>query len=135
MLLGIHHIGIAVKDLDEATRRYVNAFGIRAGDIHHVPERGIRAILLDVGNCKLELVERKRIEGTPAPFTESQGERITHICFEVDDINKELESLSAKGIPLKDKMARQGITGIIAYLHPDAMNGVAIEFVDKASTI
>ena len=135
MLLGIHHIGIAVKDLDEATRRYVNAFGIQASDIHHVPERGIRAILLDVGNSKLELVEHKSIERSPAQSTESQGERITHICFEVDDINKELESLSAKGIPLKDKVARQGITGIVAFLHPEAMNGVAIEFVDKASAI
>lgn len=131
MLLGIHHIGIAVKNLDEATKRYVSAFGVQASDIHYVPERGIRAILLDVGNSKLELVEHKSIEGAP----ESQGERITHICFEVDDINKTLESLSAKGIPLKDKVARQGITGIIAYLHPEAMNGVAIEFVDKASAI
>ncbi len=135
MLLGIHHIGIAVKDLDEATRRYVSAFGIQASDVYHVPERGMKAILLDVGNSKLELVEHINTEGVSAQSPESHGERITHICFEVDDINKELESLSAKGIPLRDKVARQGITGIVAFLHPEAMNGVAIEFVDKASAI
>ncbi len=133
MILGIHHLGIAVKNLEEATRRYVSTLGIQAGEIHHVPERGMRAVLLDVGNSKLELIEYSGKEGAPAPVTGSQGERITHICFEVDDINKELASLSAKGIPLRDKVPRQGITGIVAFLLPEAMNGVAIEFVDKAS--
>ena len=131
MLLGINHVGIAVKNLDEATSRYVSVFGIQASEIHHVPERGIRAVLLDAGNAKLELIEYASTEGASAQFTESHGENITHIGFEVDDINKELESLSVKGIPLRDKVPRQGITGIIAYLDPEAMNGVAIELVDK----
>ena len=133
MILGIHHLGIAVKNIDEATKRYVNAFGIQAGKVHHVPERGMKAVLLDVGPSKLELIEYSGKEGTPAPVTEVQGERITHICFEVDDIKKDLASLSAKGIPLRDKVPRQGITGIVAFLLPEAMNGVSIEFVEKAS--
>ncbi len=133
MILGIHHLGIAVKNIDEATKRYVNAFGIPAGEVHHVPERGMKAVLLDVGDSKLELIEYSGKEGTPAPVTEVQGERITHICFEVDDIKKDLASLSAKGIPLRDKVPRQGITGIVAFLLPEAMHGVSIEFVEKAS--
>ncbi len=134
MLIGIHHIGIAVKNLDEATKKYVTVFGTEASDIHHVPEKGLRAILLDVGNAKLELIEPTGREGVIAKFIGSHGEGIHHICFEVDDINKELESLSAKGIPLRDKVPRQGITGKIAFLQ-EAINGMTIELVEKASAI
>ena len=130
MLLRIHHIGIAVKNLDEATKNYVNTFDIKAGDVHHVPEKELRAILFDVGNSKLELIEPMGTEGVIAKFIESHGEGIHHICFEVDDINKALESLSAKGIALRDKVPRQGITGKIAFLQ-EAINGMTIELVEK----
>ena len=134
MLSRIHHIGIAVKNLDEATKNYVTAFGTEASDIHYVPEKELKAIFLDVGNSKLELIEPTGTEGMIAEFIQSHGEGIHHICFEVDDISKALESLSAKGIPLRDKVPRQGITGKIAFLK-EAMNGVTIELVEKASAI
>tara|TARA_B100000315_G_C14052930_1_gene352712 strand:- start:28 stop:441 length:414 start_codon:yes stop_codon:yes gene_type:complete len=130
MLLRIHRIGVAVRNLDEATKNYVKIFDIKAGDVHYVPEKELRAILLDVGNAKLELIEPMGTEGVIAKFIESHGEGVHHICFEVDDINKALESLSAKGIPLRDKVPRQGITGKIAFLQ-EAINGMTIELVEK----
>ncbi len=134
MLLGIHHIGIGVKNLEEAIKNYVGVLGAKTGDIRALPDRGIRAMLLDVGNCKLELVEPIDKEVALAKSIESQGEGVRHICFEVDDIRKTIESLSAKGILLRDTEPRQGLTGQIAFLQ-EALNGVTIEFVERTSKI
>ncbi len=131
MLLGVSHIGIAVRNLDEATKTYVSALGAQPGEVHHSPEAGMAAIMLSMGNDKLELMEPIGTEGPIAKFIESRGEGIHHISFEVDDIDKELESLSAKRIKLVDKEARRGLEGRIAFIHPKAMNGVLIELVER----
>jgi len=134
MLVGISHIGIAVKNLDEATKVYVSALGAQPGQIHRSPEAGMAAIMLSVGKARLELMEPIGTEGPIAKFIESRGEGVHHICFEVDDIDKELESLSTRGVKLIDKEARRGLEGKIAFIHPRAMNGVLIELVKKAET-
>ena len=132
MLLGIGHIGIAVRNLDEAMKNYTDAFGGQVQGIHENPKLGTRLGFLSVGNTTLEFIQPTGTEGGVAQFLDSHGEGISHICFEVDDINKELESLSAKGIPLRDKEPREVITGKIAFLGTGAMNGVTIELVEKA---
>ena len=131
MLVGINHIGIAVKNLDEATRVYVSVLGAQPGEVHRLPEAGMGATMLSVGNAKLELMEPIGTEGPIAKFIESRGEGVHHICLEVDNINKELDSLSAKGVKLVDKEARQGLEGMVAFIHPKAMNGVLVELVEK----
>jgi len=131
MLLAIHHIGIAVKNLDEATRTYVSALDAQVEGTHDLPDRGVRITFLALGNSKLELMESIEKDGPIAKFIESYGEGIHHICLEIDDINKQIESLIAKGVRLKDKDVRQGLIGKIALIHPEAMNGVLIELVEK----
>lgn len=127
----ISHLGIAVKSLDEATKVYTEALGIKVDEIHRAPESGMNAAMLSVGNAMLELIEPVGTEGTIAKFIESRGEGIHHVCLEVDDIDKTLASLAAKGVRLIDKVAREGIEGRVAFIHPKAMNGVLIELVEK----
>jgi len=131
MLKGISHIGIAVRNLDEAIKVYTEALGAKLEEIHRAPEAGMRAAMLSVGGDKLELIEPIGTEGVIAKFLESRGEGIHHISIEVDDIVKTLKSLSDKGIRLIDTKPRQGIEGKIAFIHPKAMNGVLIELVEK----
>jgi methylmalonyl-CoA epimerase len=131
MLKGISHIGIAVRNLDEAIKVYTEALGAKLEGIHRAPEAGMGAAMLSVGGDKLELMEPIGTEGPIAKFLESRGEGIHHICIEVDDIDKVLKSLSAKGVRLIDKEARKGLEGRIAFIHPKAMNGVLIELVEK----
>ena len=132
MLLGISHIGIAVRNLEEAIKAFVNAFGTEQGQVHRSPEAGMNAIMLSVGNDHLELMEPVGTEGPIAKFIESRGEGVHHICLEVDDIDRELASLSSRGVRLVDMEARQGIEGKIAFIHPKATSGVLIELVEKA---
>ena len=131
MLKGISHIGIAVRNLDEAIKLYTEALGARLEGIQRAPEAGMGAAMLSVGDDKLELIEPIGTEGVIAKFLESRGEGIHHISIEVDDIVETLKSLSDKGIRLIDTKPRQGIEGRIAFIHPKAMNGVLIELVEK----
>jgi len=131
MLTGINHIGIAVKSIDEASRVYVGVLGARQeGEVHQFPEQEMAAVMLSVGNGSIELLEPIGTDGLIARFLESRGEGVHHICLEVDDIDKELKSLSEKGVRLIDKEARQGLEGRIAFIHPRAMNGVLVELVE-----
>lgn len=130
MLLGVNHIGIAVKSLDEARKVYVGALGAEVGETHSFPESGMNVIMVSVGNTKLELMESTGAPGPVTKFLETRGEGVQHICLEVDDIEKHLKELAAKGIRLIDKEPRQGIEGRIAFLHPKDTNGVLVELVE-----
>ncbi len=131
MPVKIGHIGIAVKDLDAAIKTYAEALGLKHEETVRSPETGMAAAMLSAGNASLELIEPIGTEGVIARFLENRGEGIHHISIEVDDIVKSLESLSAQGIRLIDKVPREGIEGKIAFIHPRSMNGVLIELVEK----
>jgi methylmalonyl-CoA epimerase len=131
MLKGISHTGIAVKNLDEALKIYTEALGAEMGEIHDAPESGMRAAMISAGGDTLELIEPVGDGGVIGKFIESRGEGIHHICLEVDDIKKTLASLAEKGVRLIDTEPRQGIEGMVAFIHPRSMNGVLIELLEK----
>ena len=79
----------------------------------------------------LELIEPVGDGGVIGKFIESRGEGIHHLCIEVDDIRKTLADLADKGVRLIDTEPRQGIEGMVAFIHPKSMNGVLIELLEK----
>jgi methylmalonyl-CoA epimerase len=119
-----------VKNLDEAVKVY-QELGAEPGEIHNAPESGMRAAMVSVGGDTLELIEPVGDGGVIAKFIESRGEGIHHLCIEVDDIKKMLADLADKGIRLIDTEPRQGIEGMVAFIHPKSMNGVLIELLEK----
>jgi methylmalonyl-CoA epimerase len=92
------------------------------------------ALMVEVGETKLELIEPIGPAGTIAKFIESRGEGIHHICVEVDDIVAAMKDLSDKGMRLIDREPRQGIEGKVAFVHPKSMNGVLVELVERPRT-
>ncbi len=133
MLKGVSHIGIAVRNLDEAIKVYTGALGAKLEGIHEAPESGMRAAMLSAGGDRLELIEPVGTGGVIAKFIENRGEGIHHISIEVDDIRKALASISEKGVRLIDTEPRQGIEGKVAFIHPKSMSGVLIELVEKST--
>jgi methylmalonyl-CoA epimerase len=131
MLKGISHIGIAVKNLDEALKVYTDTLGAEMGEIHDAPESGMRAAMISAGGNNLELIEPVGDVGVIGKFIENRGEGIHHICIEVDDIVKTLADLEDKGLRLIDKEPRQGIEGRVAFIHPRSMHGVLIELLER----
>jgi methylmalonyl-CoA epimerase len=128
MYKGIHHVGIAVKSIDEALKTYRDVLGLTLVKTATVEEQGVKAALLQVGNSNIEFLEPLDESGTVARFIERRGEGMHHVCFEVDDIDAAPKALEAKGVELLDKEPRPSpISGRICFLHPRSGLGVLIE--------
>jgi methylmalonyl-CoA/ethylmalonyl-CoA epimerase len=131
-LTHIEHIGIAVKNLDEAIKFYENVFGLKCYSIETVPDQKVKTAFFQIGQTKIELLESTEPEGPIGKFIEKRGEGIHHIAFASDGIEKALKELSQKGIKLIDEKPRKGAEGLnIAFLHPKNTFGVLTELCEK----
>lgn len=130
----LNHVCIAVRDIEDTLRFYGDTFGISALGVEEVPDQKVRAALITVGGSQLELIQPTDPTGSVARFIDKRGEGVHHICFEVEDLPGKLNSLAAAGVDLIDKKPRQGVSGMIAFLHPRSTRGVLIELVDRETT-
>ena len=131
MIKKLAHIGLVVKNLEQAIDFYNSMFQFGTSPL--IEEKEFTVGLIDVDNVKLELMAPVGNKGTLARFLEKRGEGIHHICFEVDDIDASIKSLSARGVELVDKEPQLGVEGRIVFLHPRSTHGVLIELVEKVN--
>ena len=130
MIVRIDHIGIAVNSVEDAVKLYFDAFGLKAGEIETVEEQKVRAVMIPVGESRIELLESTDAEGPIAKHIEKRGEGIHHLALEVSDIQGMLKALKEKGFPLVDMEPRIGAGGSkTAFLHPKGTK-VLIELVE-----
>jgi methylmalonyl-CoA epimerase len=127
MIDKIHHIGIAVRSLDDALKFYRDTLGLHVQAEDTIEDQGVRAALLSIGQSEIELLEPTRPDAGVAKFLERKGEGLHHICFQTEDVDGDLEALKAKGVELVDQMSRPGLAGMICFLHPKASRGVLVE--------
>ena len=127
---GIHHVGVAVEDLEAAVETYRRLFGAELEHRETVPDQGVEAVSLRIGESRVELLASLGPETPVGRFLAHRGAGMHHLAFEVDDVARELERLAAAGVPLVDEEPRQGLFGLeVAFLHPDAAGGVLAELV------
>ena len=131
MIKRIDHISVVVKSIDETMGALADLFGLKPSRSEVLPDQGVKAILIPVGDGEIELVEPIDPESGVAKFLERRGEGLHHICLEVDNVDEELKSLAAKGVELIDKEGRRGLAGRVGFLHPRATKGVLIELAQK----
>ncbi len=127
MIEKIHHVGIAVHDLDEALKFYRDTLGLHVHSQDTVEDQGVRAALLTIGESEIELLEPTSPEANMAKFLERKGEGLHHICFQTEDVDGDLDELKEKGVQLVDQASRPGLAGMICFLHPKASRGVLVE--------
>ena len=128
----IEHIGIAVKDLEEAIRFYENTYGLKCYKVEEVTDQKVKTAFFQVGQTKIELLESTADDGPIAKFIEKRGEGMHHLAFAVPDTDKALAEAEKQGVQLIDKQARAGAEGMqIGFLHPKATFGVLTEFCSK----
>lgn len=128
----IEHIGIAVKNLEEAIAYYENILGLKCYAIEEVSNQKVKTAFFMVGETKIELLEATSDESPVAKFIEKKGEGVHHIAFAVEGLNSLLPELESKGIELIDKQSRKGAEGMnIAFLHPKSTFGVLTELCEK----
>ena len=128
----IEHIGIAVKNLEEAIKYYENILGFKCYSIEEVADQKVKTAFFMVGQTKIELLQSTSEEGTIAKFIEKKGEGIHHMAFAVNNLADSLKEVEAKGIQLIDKQPRKGAEGLnIAFLHPKSTISVLTELCEK----
>ena len=130
MIKQISHLGIAVKNLEEAREFYRSVFRLESSDPIVGGDGTIKVSMVKVGNVLIELLQPIGSEGIMAKFLEKRGEGFHHICYEVDDINAEIASLKAADIEVLGE-PRPGAEGMSVFLHPRGTHGVLVELVEK----
>jgi len=128
----IEHIGIAVKNLEEANQTYEALLGKKAYKSEAVESEGVITSFFECGESKIELLGATSENSPIAKFIEKRGEGIHHIAFAVDDIEQEIERLKAKGFRLLNEVPKKGADNkLIAFLHPKSNHGVLVELCQE----
>lgn len=124
----IHHIGLAVRSLEESLAFYRDALGLGVTATEEVPSEGVRVAFLPAGEPRIELLEALGPDSPVARFVAKRGEGIHHLCFQVEEIERTVRSLKARGAEIIEPAIRAGAGGNrIAFIHPRSTNGVLIE--------
>jgi methylmalonyl-CoA/ethylmalonyl-CoA epimerase len=127
---GIHHLGVAVEDLDDAVNTYRRLFGAELEHRDTVVEQGVEAASLRVGDSRVELLASLGEETAVGKFLASRGPGMHHVAYEVSDLRSELKGLAAQGVELIDEEPHRGLFGLeVAFVHPDSVHGVLAELV------
>ena len=130
----IEHIGIAVKNLDEANELYAKLFGELSYKTEIVESEGVKTSFFMVGNNKIELLEATNDDSPIAKFINKKGEGIHHIAFDVDDIEAEVKRLTHEGFVVLNEIPKKGADNkLVVFLHPKTTNGVLIELCQEIS--
>lgn len=127
---GIHHLGVAVSDLDEALATYARLFAARLEHRGIVPDQGVEAATVLVGESRIELVCPLGEDSPVARFLAGRGPGMHHVAYEVEDVRGALGALSEAGADLIDAEPHEGLFGLqVAFVHPDSVHGVLAEVV------
>jgi methylmalonyl-CoA/ethylmalonyl-CoA epimerase len=129
---GIHHVGVAVADLDEAVRTYERLFGGRLEHRARVDAQGVEAASIRVGDGRIELLAALGDDTPVGKFLAKRGPGMHHVAYEVDDVRAAAADLVAGGAELIDSEPRQGMFGLeVAFVHPESVHGVLSEVVSS----
>jgi methylmalonyl-CoA/ethylmalonyl-CoA epimerase len=126
----VHHVGLAVENLDGALDTYERLFGARLEQRSLVEEQGIEAASIRVGDSRLELLGALGEDTPVGRFLAKRGPGMHHVAYEVEDIGAALAHLSEAGAELIDETPRRGMFGLeVAFVHPESVHGVLSEVV------
>ena len=127
----IHHVGVAVTDLDESIRLYTSALGAELVHRATNEKEGLEAAFLRVGDGEIELMAALRDDSPVGKFMARRGPGLHHVAYGVADIDRSLAEAREAGLELIDSVPRIGMHGTrIAFVHPKSLEGVLTEFVE-----
>jgi methylmalonyl-CoA/ethylmalonyl-CoA epimerase len=129
---GIHHLGVAVEDLDEALSTYERLFGAVLEHRATVPDQGVEAASVRVGDGRVELLEPLEEDTPVGRFLAKRGPGMHHVAYEVEDVRAAVSRLAESGAEMIDEQPREGLFGLqVAFVHPDSVHGVLAEVVAR----
>jgi methylmalonyl-CoA/ethylmalonyl-CoA epimerase len=128
----IHHLGVAVDDLEQAFDTYSRLFGAQLEHRDRLAEQGVEAIAITVGDSRVELLGALAEDTPVGRFLTKRGPGMHHVAYWVDDIGAALADLAEQGAHMIDETPRRGLYGLeVAFVHPDSVHGVLAEVVSN----
>ena len=128
----LHHVALAVRDLDAAIADYARLYGAEPTSREVVAEQGVEEAMIPVGGSYIQLLQPLGSDTPVGRFIESHGEGMHHIALAVADIEAALAHLKAEGSRLIDEQPRIGGHGArIAFVHPKSFAGTLVELVES----
>lgn len=135
MMVGIDHIGIAVRDLQAQIALYRDRLGLRFAGIEEVPVQKVRVAFFEAGGARIELLESTAPDGPIARHIDRRGEGLHHVAYRVRDIRAAMAEARAQGLQLIDEAPRPGAHGtLVCFLHPRSTGGVLTELVQHVGS-
>ena len=129
----IDHVGVAVEDIDAAVALYRDRFGMRPRQRQTLDAFGVEAVLLEVGDGHVELLEPLDPKTPVGRFLARRGPGLHHVAYRTDDIDLALGALRAGGLRPLDDEPRAGVgASRVAFLDPRATHGALTELVEPA---
>lgn len=131
-IIGIEHIGIAVKNIREASSFWDHVLQIGHSTTEDIDDQGVITDIYDTGQGKVELLQAKYPDSPVAKFLDRRGPGIHHICLQVEDIDEAIQELKSEGIQLIGNGASIGAEGYrVVFIHPGSAGGVLVELAEK----
>jgi len=132
MVNKIEHIGIAVKNMEDANILFEKLLGVPSYKEEAVESEGVLTSFFQTGTNKIELLMATNPESPIAKFLEKKGEGIHHIAFDVEDIHAEIARLKNEGFVLINEVPKKGADNkLVVFLHPKNTNGVLVELCQE----
>ena len=133
-VIGIEHIGIAVKDLEKNAIFWKNIIGLKHRGIEDVDSQGVLTDIYDTGSGKIELLVSKYPDSPISKFIKKRGPGIHHICLNVEDIDEAIEHMIKSKIKLiGDKPTIGAENHKVIFIHPGSTGGMLVELAEKMS--
>ena len=133
VVLGLHHVAIAVSSIDDARSVYETALGMLPTEIEYVEHQGVRVLVLFAGSQRIELVEPAADDSPISKFLDRSGGRggLHHLAWSVADLGQAIKVLMDAGVEMIDEAPCDGSHGTrVAFVHPRSTCGVLMELVE-----
>ena len=131
-VIGIEHIGIAVKSIDKRSPFWEHVLGIKSTGREKVLDEGVETGIYDIGGGKIELLESVKSDSAIQKFMDKKGEGIHHVCLKVDDVYNAIAELKEKGISVIYQKPKKGAEGfLVTFIHPRDSGGVLVELAQE----
>ena len=127
----IDHVAIAVNDIYTTLKVFNEVFGLLGPEVSHLPDHGVKAVLIQLCQTRIEILEPLDPANSVGRFIETKGEGLHHIALNVTNLQDKLDYLNDNGFDLIDTTPREGLSGNVAFIRPRSLFGVITELVEN----
>jgi methylmalonyl-CoA/ethylmalonyl-CoA epimerase len=129
-VIGIHHVAIAIPEIEDSLIFWRDQLGLELDHIEDVPSQESQVAFLPLDHSEIELVKPTSDDSGLAKYLHKKGPGLHHLCFEVDDLGEMLAELKEKDVQLIDEQPRILPNRKMAFIHPKSTNGVLVELYE-----